>query len=371
MIKWVDTAITSEARTAAFQSLFEKTKSEMFIANVKTEVKILSVANRWFLPVTVNTTEWENSYVCSPYTAFITYSKEELNRNVKNYFLRKLIHLVLYFCSGWFKRKQLNKVVHVNNFLFSTNPYPDWNGEYLAEVTEFIIQQYPAHAIVFRSLNEGQHMSLLKEFSDAGYELSASRQVYLFDRETQQGSTHRNLKLDKRKIRQGGLQWIGHEAMRVHLAEALVLYRKLYLEKYSPLNPQYTLRFFEEAHQTGLIHFEGYVNAANELKAFSGMFELGNTITSPLVGYDTSASQKEELYIHAAQLVYKRMMDTGQFLNMSSGAASFKRLRGGQAHIEYSAIYCRHLSSDRIRLFKILKFLTNKIGVPILKKYKL
>ncbi len=371
MIKWADDGTIPEAKAAEFYRLFTTYKSELLISNVDTETKVLSIEDKWFLPVTINHTEWKNSYVCSPYTAFITYSKEELYRNVKNYFLRKFIHFILRLCSGWFKRKQLNKVIHINNFLFSTNPYPDWMGSYLPHLTTFLTEQYPEHALVFRSLNYAQHSLLMSEFERYGYKFSASRQVYLFHPNAQTFSMHRNIKLDKRKVRQSGLQLVRHEEMKEYLAQALELYNKLYLEKYSPLNPQYTLLYFQEAYKNGMIYFQGYKNSENVLKAFSGMFELGNTITSPLVGYDTSAPQKEELYLHASQLVFKRMLETGQSLNLSSGAALFKRLRGGQPHIEYSAIYYEHLSSDRRRLFKILKFLTNKIGVPVLKKYKL
>ncbi|HVD97856.1 MAG TPA: hypothetical protein VNB90_06595 [Cytophagaceae bacterium] len=371
MIRWATHTEITEPKARAFYNMVSDRPTETLIANVQTEVKIVSIADKWFLPVTINNTEWENSYVCSPYTAFITYSREELDRNVKNLLLRKLIHALLYFCAGWFKRKQLNKVIHVNNFLFSTNPYPDWMGTHLPHLTDFLTAQYPDHAIVFRSLNEGQHTMLMKEFEQAGYLLSASRQVYLFHRRAQTFSRHRNVKLDRRKVRQNGLQWIGPEAMGGYLEQARLLYNKLYLEKYSPLNPQYNLLFFQEAYQSGMIRFYGYIDKQQTLKAFSGIFESETTITSPLVGYDTSAPQKEELYIHASQLVFKQMLETDQVLNLSSGAASFKRLRGGQPHIEYSAIYCKHLPKDRQRLFRILKFITNKIGVPILKKYKL
>lgn len=371
MIKWADESSIIEAKADAFYRIFKTWKTEQLIANIDSRIRVVSIADKWFLPVTINDTEWTNSYVCSPYTAFITYSREELKRNIKSFFIRGMMNVLLNFCSGWFKRQQLNKVIHVNNFLFSTNPYPDWMGSWLPQLTMFLTTHYPEHAIVFRSLNSAQHALLMSEFERYGYGLAASRQVYLYHPNAQTFSMHRNIKLDKRKIRQGGLQLIGHEEMGNYLEQARLLYNKLYLQKYSPLNPQYTLLYFEEAHKNKLIFFQGYKDENHVLKAFAGLFEAGGTITSPLVGYDTDAPQKEELYIHAAQLALQRMNDTGQMLNLSSGAALFKRLRGGQPHIEYSAIYFQHLAPGRRRLFRILKFLTNKIGVPLLKRYKL
>ncbi len=371
MIRWVEQEGIKDEKVAAFYKLFVQHKSETLIANVNTEVKVLSVADTWFLVATINDTEWDNSYVCSPYTAFITYSREELDRNIKNNFIRKPIRGLLSLCSGWFKKQNINRVIHLNNFLFSTNPYSGWQGSNLPQITTFIRQKYPDHAIVFRSLNTPQHALLMEEFKLYGYQLSATRQVYLFHPHAQTYSMHRNIKLDKRKIRQRGLQWIGHERMGEYLEQALNLYNKLYLGKYSRLNPHYTLCFLEACHRQNILFFQGYIDEEDQLKAFSGMFEWGDTITSPLVGYDTDAPQKEELYLHASQLVFRRMFETGKMVNLSSGAALFKRLRGGQPHIEYSAIYDRHLPSGRRRLFRVLRFLTNHLGVPILRKYKL
>jgi hypothetical protein len=371
MIKWIDTQTIADTKVASFFQLFCDKESKLLIRNVQTQVKILSVDDTWYLPVSINETEWENSYVCSPYTAFVTYAREELRRNVPSYWLRFPLELLLDGCAYWFRKKKINKVIHVNNFLFSTNPYSEWKGAWLPQITTFLTTRYPDHAIVFRSLNAPQHAMLLEEFKRYQYQLCASRQVYLFHPHAQTFSMHRNIKLDKRKIRQQGLRYIPHTQMQTYLKEALLLYNKLYLQKYSPLNPQYTDLFFEEAYRKNMIHFEGYADEQNRLKAFSGMFEWGHTVTSPLVGYDTDAPQKEELYLHAARLVYDRMLQTGYTLNMSSGAASFKRLRGGQPHIEYSALYYRHLPAGRRRLFAVLCFLANRIGIPILKKYKL
>jgi hypothetical protein len=164
---------------------------------------------------------------------------------------------------------------------------------------------------------------------------------------------------------------INHKEMKAYLPQALQLYRDLYLKKYSELNPQLTLKYFEEVHQTGIINFHGYIDKNKILKAFSGQFTLDKTITSPIVGYDVSAPQKEGLYIHAAQLALLNKFDQGLLLNLSSGAPSFKRMRGGQASIEYSAIYLKHLPLKRRLPWKVLQFISNKIGVPLIKKYKL
>jgi len=345
--------------------------SQRIIENVNTQYRVLRVNKDLYFPVTINDTEWDNSFVCSPYSAYANYSKEEVKWTIQNKILRALLLLLINGMAGWLKRGSLNKNVHVNNFLLSTNPYPAWGGEEIAEITSFIKSEYPDHAIVFRSLNEYEHRHLLKTFEANSYQNIGSRQVYIFDLTREAWLKHRNNKHDNKLIKKKGLKLVKHAAMESLLPEALQLYRQLYLEKYSELNPQFTLKYFQEAHKSGMINFQGYVDQNGTLKAFAGQFTVDNTMTSPLVGYDLTAPQKDGLYIHAAQLAVLSMFERGLLLNLSSGAADFKRMRGGQASIEYSAIYLDHLKYKRRLRWKVLKYISNKVGVPIMKKYKL
>lgn len=51
--------------------------SSYFINNVNSQLFALAIDDL-VLPVTVNSKELENCYVCSPYNHYVTYSKEEL-----------------------------------------------------------------------------------------------------------------------------------------------------------------------------------------------------------------------------------------------------------------------------------------------------
>ncbi len=354
----------------AFSTMFE-VDSHLLIENVHTQYRVLAINDDLFFPVTINHTEWDNAFVCSPYSAYAEYSKEEVRWTISNPVLRFFLFLVIRSIAGWLKRGEFNKNVHVNNYLLSTNPYPEWNGDEIAGITDFLKAEFPDHAIIFRSLNEYQHGHLLSEFEAHQYEKVGSRQVYIFDLTKEAWLKHRNNKHDNKLIRKSGLRLIEHDQMKVYLPQALELYSALYLEKYSKLNPQFTLRYFNECYYAGLIEFQGYIDESGMLKAFSGQFTVDNTITSPLVGYDTNAPREQGLYIHAAQLAILSKFKKGLLLNLSSGAAEFKRLRGGEASIEYSAVCIHHLPKKRLRRWKAIKFVSNKIGVPIIKKYKL
>ena len=261
--------------------------------------------------------------------------------------------------------------MHVNNFMLSTNPYPQWNGAHISDLLPFLVNEFPDHAIIFRSINDIQHKNLLEACTQANMKLVASRQVYIYNEPFIAFMKHNNNYQDQRIIRKKSLIYVRHEEMREYLEEALHLYDLLYLEKYSQHNPQFTLTYFIESHALDLIHFQGYKDALGNLRCFSGLFIQGDTITSPLVGYDTSAPKADALYIHAIHLIFTYRLNANKTLNLSSGAPLFKRLRGGIPTIEYSAVYINHLSAFRRSVFILLKFVSNSIGVPLLKKYEL
>ncbi|MEO8765084.1 MAG: hypothetical protein ABI416_12390 [Ginsengibacter sp.] len=370
-IEWSHQDEIPEGPVKVYSALFLKYAPGSLISNVQTTFKVLRVSPEIYFPVTINDTEWKNSFVCSPYTAYALYSRDELRRKINNKLLRFIIRFLIRMVSKLLRWGAINKNVHINNFLLSTNPYPDWDGEFVDQVTSFISLQYPGHAIIFRSLNQHQHNRIICKLKQHKYRLIGSRQVYIYDQNIGDWKNHNNNRQDKRIIKNKKLVYLGHDEMEPYLEEALLLYQRLYLEKYSYYNPQFTFSYFEECHKNNIIIFQGYRDGNNQLKAFSGIFVVENTITSPLVGYDTHAPKNEALYIHAIQSIFDYKFRTGKILNLSSGAPRFKRLRGGKPSIEYSAVYTSHLNFKRRFIWNVLQLASNKVGVPLMKKYEL
>lgn len=370
-IKWAKWEDVPNGLVRSFSQAFFENKSDQLIRNVDTEVRILEIAKGMYFPVTINNTEWDSSFVCSPYTAYALYSKDELRQKIKSKWFQYPLQMLIQGLSFGLKYGQINKNIHINNFLLSTNPYPNWSGLEVADITKFIISEFPDHAIIFRSLNRFQHQHLLELFKKNNYLLIGSRQVYIFDLTKEAWLKHRNNKHDLKLISRSKLIFLSHEEMEPYLEAALQLYQQLYLEKYSRYNPQFTLAYFKTCYNNRIILFQGYKNSDNVLRAFSGLFIIEHTITSPLVGYDTSAPQKDGLYIHAAQLALLHKFKSNLLLNLSSGASQFKRMRGGKPSIEYSVVYSSHLRLKRRVVLNVLQFISNKIGIPIMEKYEL
>jgi len=69
--------------------------------------------------------------------------------------------------------------------------------------------------------------------------------------------------------------------------------------------------------------------------------------------------------------VLNTTLERNAVLNLSAGAAHFKRLRGGEPTIEYSAVLSRHLPVATRRTLRALGVLTTRLGIPIMKRFKL
>jgi hypothetical protein len=70
-------------------------------------------------------------------------------------------------------------------------------------------------------------------------------------------------------------------------------------------------------------------------------------------------------------LVFQEARESGQILNLSAGAAQFKRHRGGKPHLEYSAVFVEHLPWRRRMAWMTLSLLLENIGTRVLQRYEL
>jgi hypothetical protein len=70
-------------------------------------------------------------------------------------------------------------------------------------------------------------------------------------------------------------------------------------------------------------------------------------MTAFVMGYDIEMPQELGLYRQAFVLFLNEARRRRQIVNLSAGAGSFKAFRGAVPHIEYDAVYDRHLPYDR------------------------
>lgn len=172
---------------------------------------------------------------------------------------------------------------------------------------------------------------------------------------------------DLRLLESGECEIVEHEDLRAADMDAFArLYEQLYIEKYTPLNPRYTARYLAACHARGLLRFHGLRERSTGCwRGVLGCFERDGVLTAPVVGYDTRLSLKRGLYRSLMALVLRETARRGLLLNLSAGAGSFKRLRGGEPCAEYTAVFHAHLPRTRRLPWEILAALSNRVGLPL------
>jgi len=343
---------------------------DRLIPNVRTRILGLRCGERVF-PVTVNDGARGGSYVCEPYSAYILYARRELELvgvGAEKWLFLPLIALA----SLLLRAARINRIVHVDNWLLSTNLHGDWQGKDIADIRRFLTGRYPGHIIAVRSLDRWSSPALLDAALVDGWDLFPSRQIWVVSDVAAQWQRRHSLAEDRRMLRRSGLRVEHLESVGAADAERIAqLYAMLYLEKYSALNPAFSAQWVIETARAGLIRYRCARDADGVIQAVSGSLRRGEVLTPPVVGYDTAKSQSLGLYRIACLLFTEDAMDAGVRLNGSAGAASFKRGRGAQAEIEYSAYYLAHLSLVRRTILRLLAGLLGRIAVPYMRKHQL
>ena len=341
-----------------------------YIKNIDTKMGVLRIDDL-VLPITVNEAQWKNSYVCAPYTHYISYAEEELYL-IENRVLRLFLRIIIRTLGLFLRAMRINKVVHVNNWLLSTNLYPDLNEAQIGAITVFLRERYPDYAIIFRSVNKYRSDQTFNALKAVGYRSIMSRQIYLLDTTIEKKFRAKPFKQDLKLMRECNYT--------VHSAEQLTredcprivdLYDALYLDKYSDLNPQFTEEFIDLARTKGILTLKVLKDPNGQVDAVLGYFRRNGMMTTPVFGYDTTISRKVGLYRLISVVLALDAKEQQTLLHQSSGAASFKRLRKAEGAGEYSLVLDAHLSWFRRMPWAFLEFVAAKVGEPIMKKFQL
>ncbi|QVY59767.1 hypothetical protein [Cytobacillus gottheilii] len=344
---------------------------QQYIENVKTDLYFIRI-DHLLLPITKNDSQYENSYVCSPYTHYISYAKEELwelGNKPLEYIFEKIISL-LGFC---LRKSSFNKVVIVNNWLLSTNLYSaQLTSQQMKDLTACLTEAFPEHTIMFRSLNNKLHLSMMRDFREAGYRKIMSRSIYLLNEDAGSNLTGKEKKL----LRQDASLFAKHMLLveetprniERYASCAYELYRQLYIQKYSQHNPQFNMRYFNEIMKKNLMHFKWIKN--EDVVGVIGYFTVHSVLTTPILGYNTKIGKQLGLYRILSYLITKEILDHGYIGHRSAGASEFKRKRGAKQYIEYNVIYQKHLSFSRKWSWMLVKWVMDRFVEPLAKKRK-
>lgn len=337
------------------------------VANVRTRWLALRAGDHVF-PVTVNDSETGDSYVCLPHSAYALYGRQELDI-VDVGLLRPILKSLIYLADRLLLAVGINRIVHVDNWLLSTNLHGGWDGRDIAEIRALLTTRFPGHVLAIRSIDDWSCPSLLAAVRRDGWVCVPSRQIWVVDDMARDWRKRQSVANDRRRMAKSGLIVDPMDHLRDGDAARIAeLYRMLYVGKYSALNPIFTPGWIAMTHAAGVIAYRGARDADGQLLAIAGSLVRDRILTPPIVGYDTSRPQSDGLYRIACYLFSEMAEAAGLRLNGSAGAADFKRRRGAHGVIEYWAMYVGHLPPTRRTTVHMLAWLLEHLAVPMMRR---
>jgi hypothetical protein len=338
-----------------------------YIENVLTEMRVLAMDDL-ILPITINGGEYDNSYVCSPYSYFISYARQSLDVLHSSW----LCYLMNSFLAGLgkiFRHFEINKVVIVNNWLFSTNLYPKLSSEQVMKIAQFLHQFFPKHAIVFRSVDSYLNPICYQTLKQIGYEYIATRQVFFIDPHASNLFDSRIFKSDLKLLKNSGYKIIdGDQLTAGEIPRLLELYRDLSIHKYSDLNPKFNEEFLRLVLSKKIMNFK-VLKKGECIDGVVGYVEINGKMYCPFFGYDRDLPKEAALFRLLSTVLMLEAYHRRCLFHQSAGASIFKKIRRAQSCIEYTAVYYKHLPLQRQIPWLLVKNLYNSIGKIYMKRY--
>jgi hypothetical protein len=346
-----------------------KNQTSSIIKNAIADFCLLKIDDQ-IIPITICDFIPKNTYIVSAYTQYISYTIEELSV-IKNQFIRKIVALILNALGKILTTGKIDKCIHVNNWLFPTNIYSPLSKEQIKSITLFLIDKFPKHAILFRTLNFISDSTIINNLQQNNYFFIGSRQIHILSRDKLKEFHHRkptDLKRDEKILHASGYDVMEDKLTQQDILRMKELYDSLYLDKHSYLNPQYTAEFIGFLANNSIFNVRT-LQKYNKIDAFIGCLTRNNITYAPLFGYDTNQPAKIGLYRMLSAIKINLAIENDTILHSSAGAGGFKRHRGHISAPEYHAVHTEHLSIGRRRAWSLLKWIVNHIGMPLIKRY--
>lgn len=364
---------------------------EHWLANAQCEVQSIQIAchdltsSTLCLPICLPLPSSAlQSYVLSPRSAWIDYAKDEAIRHLNQTSLTnsilgqiglRLATQLFSFCAITplrilLQQAALQHAAVVGNHLISTNLYPEISHLHTSGLLDQLIAQYPDRPIVMRNICPEVNPQWCQQLQAEQWNFIPARMVYLCEPKDNQVWKHHHVKRDAKLLLQSEVKVLSHEQIQAEdLPQLRALFRQLFIDKHSSLNPDFTPAFFELCLENHFLDLYA-LRWQEKLVGVIGIYEDSQHtwITTPLIGYDCHLPQSLGLYRRLMAILLQQAQIRQTRLHYSAGASQFKRARGGIAALEYTAVYSRHLPNRTAISNQVFAQLMQKTVPAILKK---
>jgi len=328
--------------------------ASVFLDNARVTVRALDVDDV-VVPLVICEPGQANCDVCSPCAHYIRYTIEEFYKR-HPMIPPWCIRVLMLVGTALFRAGAIDRVVYVNNWLFPTNPHQPFTIEQIEAVKRHLIGRYPRHAVVFRTVTPRLDAGHSDRLQACGFEMVKARKVHLLDAGDVRCQDRRDTRNDMRLLETSPYTIVGKEQLQVSdMARLESLYRGLYLDKHSHLNPQFNRRFFGMLWRDDQMTYRA-LRKDGQIDGFVCFWVRDNLLTSVVAGYDVTMPRELGLYRQVIALVIKEAQKQKVLLHLSAGVSRFKELRGAVPYPEYDAVYMRHLPAHRRIAWRLLQW---------------
>ncbi len=320
-----------------------------WVANADVAVESIAIAGQQVPLTLLRGTPATNTYVASLHAAWVSYPIAEVVTRATRW-QRSQAAAALALAApltGLLAASGLHRAVLVGNHLLSTNLHPVWNRSDIRQATAELITRFPARPLALRNVCPAVDPLLCEALTASGWQLVPARRIYLVDPRDPAVWKHNHLKRDRKLLHGKDLALAGPaDIPGSELPTLRALFRQLFLDKHCALNPDFTPEFFALCQQQRFLDLHA-LRLDGRAVGVLGVHERDGWVTTPLIGYDTTLPQQLGIYRRLMALLYEEAQRRGCRLHLSSGAGSFKAGRGGEPHLEYTAVFTRHLNLAR------------------------
>lgn len=261
---------------------------------------------------------------------------------------------------------RFKKVVLLNNWFVTNNPTPTVPPIALEEIRKALTNLHPKHMFFIKSIPVADPTSLVPSLRNQGYSLLNWRYCHYWRPSGPQKSKRtKPFKIDQKLLDKTELDTSYITTMSEEDSKACeTLFQELYIEKYTNMNMKMTAQWFLLACNSGMFDYF-IIRDGEHMKAFAMTYDDALGLNGGYIGYDQKDGQALGLYRIAFASTLRKGRQEDKLVNLSTGVAHFKTLRGTKPSGEFEAIYTAHLSPITNFLMRIFVWGFNHFGENI------